>query len=644
MELQGTNVAAGVVPFTDQDTYWTHQAKYGKGGRMTGINSIAERDAIPMDRRELYMEVPIGEDVWTLKNGLENEDWEKAIPVTGGDGNEFLANDGTYKGVRTLEGEYVERTIFVAKNGSDDNDGTTKETAFATPDKALSSIKPNLYADISIVFDSANTWDLTNINNYSFSSYGGRLFLYGTPEDIDIYELTSDTVDTQKLYLKKDGVDVTLPTNTLKDTFRMTTVDGWEVNAFPNGYYTAYPTYLSDANYAISIVPASLTTNRFIKLTTVFQISDFTKIKVLPVTIANTGISLYIFHATIDVKPTETKTIQTPVNYNFNCCIINTLNVNFYILGGAATTVVNITRGTAALYCLRLVGRSSTFRGEYSYLITRDISTGTGALGVYMQVASGGEAVQLPSYWICDFPTPIYTGSCKGSVSILRSDTTQSNGRIIFSSTFENVTIATLWMPNRGINANTINGSLTVNKIVDQASDAQLFFSQGNYDNVQKVSFPSNYTNIDGTEGKEIPWTKFSKCPIIYCPTGTTKRIFLASLTNGTTFVTSYKSSEIRYLIRRKSKSTAESAITADTPMAVGMLKVVAYGNSAANTNKILKFEEFDRVETDNLTGVTFNIVRGSVVNLWHFIYLDVTVDSSSTEDIELSLDVNILR
>jgi hypothetical protein len=78
MDLQGTNVAAGIVPFTDQDRYATHFAKYGKGGRMTGISSISERDAIPVERRELFMEVPVEADVWTLKNGLTNADWEKA--------------------------------------------------------------------------------------------------------------------------------------------------------------------------------------------------------------------------------------------------------------------------------------------------------------------------------------------------------------------------------------------------------------------------------------------------------------------------------------------------------------------------------------------------------------------------------------
>lgn len=50
-ELKGTNIAAGIVPFTDQDNYATHFAKYGKGGYRT-VETIEERDSIPADRRE----------------------------------------------------------------------------------------------------------------------------------------------------------------------------------------------------------------------------------------------------------------------------------------------------------------------------------------------------------------------------------------------------------------------------------------------------------------------------------------------------------------------------------------------------------------------------------------------------------------
>lgn len=50
-DLKGTNVYSPIVPGTDSDTYPTHYAKYGKGGYVS-VNTIEERNAIPIDRKE----------------------------------------------------------------------------------------------------------------------------------------------------------------------------------------------------------------------------------------------------------------------------------------------------------------------------------------------------------------------------------------------------------------------------------------------------------------------------------------------------------------------------------------------------------------------------------------------------------------
>ncbi len=47
--LEGTNISAPVVPFSDQDTHPTHDAQYGRGG-WREVTTLAERDAIPADR------------------------------------------------------------------------------------------------------------------------------------------------------------------------------------------------------------------------------------------------------------------------------------------------------------------------------------------------------------------------------------------------------------------------------------------------------------------------------------------------------------------------------------------------------------------------------------------------------------------
>lgn len=47
--LEGTNISAPVVPFDSQDTYPTHDSKYGRGG-WREVSTLAERNAIPADR------------------------------------------------------------------------------------------------------------------------------------------------------------------------------------------------------------------------------------------------------------------------------------------------------------------------------------------------------------------------------------------------------------------------------------------------------------------------------------------------------------------------------------------------------------------------------------------------------------------
>lgn len=55
-EIKGTNLSSSIVPFTTEDSYATHEAKYGKGG-WREVDSIAERDAISAQRREAGMAV-----------------------------------------------------------------------------------------------------------------------------------------------------------------------------------------------------------------------------------------------------------------------------------------------------------------------------------------------------------------------------------------------------------------------------------------------------------------------------------------------------------------------------------------------------------------------------------------------------------
>lgn len=59
--LNGTNVAAPILPFSDLDQYATHLAKYGKGGYRT-VETIEERNSISPDRLEEGMLVWVTSD------------------------------------------------------------------------------------------------------------------------------------------------------------------------------------------------------------------------------------------------------------------------------------------------------------------------------------------------------------------------------------------------------------------------------------------------------------------------------------------------------------------------------------------------------------------------------------------------------
>lgn len=59
-ELKGTQVAASIVPFTDLDTYATHDAEYGKGG-FRSVDTNEKRDAIPAARKVKGMVVRVND-------------------------------------------------------------------------------------------------------------------------------------------------------------------------------------------------------------------------------------------------------------------------------------------------------------------------------------------------------------------------------------------------------------------------------------------------------------------------------------------------------------------------------------------------------------------------------------------------------
>ena len=79
-DINGTNIAAGITPFTDGDRYPTHYPEYGRGGKME-VPDAAARNAIPQERRSTGMFVTTQDDgkTWQLVGGgaSENDNWRE---------------------------------------------------------------------------------------------------------------------------------------------------------------------------------------------------------------------------------------------------------------------------------------------------------------------------------------------------------------------------------------------------------------------------------------------------------------------------------------------------------------------------------------------------------------------------------------
>lgn len=67
-EIKGVNILGTIVPYTTDDLYATHDAKYGRGG-WRGVQTLEERDAILKDRMQEGMAVRVADNqttyIWT---------------------------------------------------------------------------------------------------------------------------------------------------------------------------------------------------------------------------------------------------------------------------------------------------------------------------------------------------------------------------------------------------------------------------------------------------------------------------------------------------------------------------------------------------------------------------------------------------
>ena len=83
-DIKGTNVASKIVPYTTSDNYATHDEEYGRGGYRT-VNTVAEMNAIPADRRKEGMLVYVKNDKYYRLNS-SNTFEDAGIGSSGGSG------------------------------------------------------------------------------------------------------------------------------------------------------------------------------------------------------------------------------------------------------------------------------------------------------------------------------------------------------------------------------------------------------------------------------------------------------------------------------------------------------------------------------------------------------------------------------
>ena len=74
--ISGVNVAGGITPYTAEDTYPSHYAKYGHGGYRT-VESETELNSIPDERKEEGMVVYVSDEKISYKYNSSTKKFEK---------------------------------------------------------------------------------------------------------------------------------------------------------------------------------------------------------------------------------------------------------------------------------------------------------------------------------------------------------------------------------------------------------------------------------------------------------------------------------------------------------------------------------------------------------------------------------------
>lgn len=114
--LLGTNVAAKVVPFTDADTYATHEDTYGAGG-WRAVSTFTDIAQIPVPRIKEGMAVFVLDErsLYVRVSGIwENINQAPTPPVSTNEGTWIVGSEVVDESAWTAGSNVVDEGLWVA--------------------------------------------------------------------------------------------------------------------------------------------------------------------------------------------------------------------------------------------------------------------------------------------------------------------------------------------------------------------------------------------------------------------------------------------------------------------------------------------------------------------------------------------------
>ena len=161
MELKGTPVYAPIVPRMSEDVHATHLAEYGRGGWRT-VASNTERDAIPVDRRELYMIVVVESPyakwelvTWSDAETIPSGNW-RLLDASPGSSTLIIDQDEDISGDRNgvnktyeLSYDYVPGSVRLYLNGVRQRPGLSYDYVEYDSNKVVFNYAPDSLDTIS---------------------------------------------------------------------------------------------------------------------------------------------------------------------------------------------------------------------------------------------------------------------------------------------------------------------------------------------------------------------------------------------------------------------------------------------------------------------------------------------------------------